>query len=69
MKKYEYKKLRGRIVEKFGTQASFAEKIGISNNSMSKKMQGKTGLSQEDMELWASLLDIDRKDFPEYFFA
>ena len=69
MKKYEYNKLRGRIVEKYGTQSSFAEKIGISETALSRKMQGKIGISQEDMEKWADLLDIDRKEFPEYFFA
>ena len=45
---YNYKKLRGRIVEKYGSQKNFADILGVSENSVSKKMQGKTGFSQED---------------------
>ena len=66
---YEYNKLRGRITEKFGSQAKFADKLGISTTTMSKKMQCKTGFSQEDIERWASLLDIKREEFSEYFFT
>lgn len=65
----KYNKLRGRIVEKFQTQAAFAQAVGISKNAMSNKMTGKTGLSQEDMILWAELLDIDKQSFGEYFFS
>lgn len=34
---YTYNKLRGRIVEIYGTQGKFAEKLGVSKNSVSKK--------------------------------
>lgn len=66
---FSYNKLRGRIVEKYGSQSKFADKIGISNVSMTKKMTCKTGFSQEDIELWALELGIDRSEYAEYFFA
>lgn len=66
---YEYRKLRGRIIEKYVTQEKFAQDLGISKNSLSLKMQGKTGLSQKDIETWAKLLDIDTSQYGEYFFA
>jgi len=66
---YSYNKLRGRIIERYGSQQKFADILGISSTSMSKKMQCRTGFSQEDIEQWAKLLDIDRADFSEYFFA
>lgn len=66
---YSYNKLRGRIVEKYGTQQKFAEKIGISENSMSLKMNGKTGFSQADMIKWGKLLDIPVEEYGKYFFA
>ena len=66
---YSYDKLRGRIVEKYGSQEKFAEVIGISPNSLSKKMTGKTGFSQKDIIRWTELLDIDKADYSEYFFA
>ena len=55
---YKYNKLRGRIVEKYGSQERFAEAIGLSKNSLSKKMNGRTGFSQSDMMLWGKLLSI-----------
>jgi transcriptional regulator with XRE-family HTH domain len=65
----EYAKLKGRIVEKFGTRKAFAEYIGLSENSMSKKMNGITSFSQEDIVQWSKALDIDLKDAGFYFFA
>lgn len=66
---YEYAKLRGRIVEKFGTLYAFAEKLGISNVSMSKKLNGKTGFSQTDIEEWGKELEIPKSEYIDYFFT
>lgn len=38
---YSYSKLKGRIVELYGTQTGFAKRLGISKNSISKKLAGK----------------------------
>jgi len=35
---YDYRKLRGRIKEKFGTQAAFAKVMGLSDVSVSNKL-------------------------------
>lgn len=66
---YSYDKLRGRIIEKFGSQGEFAEKVGISPTSVSLKMTGKTGFSQAEMVRWANLLDIPVEEYGQYFFA
>lgn len=66
---YSYDKLRGRIIEKYGNQEKFAEAIGISSNSLSKKMTGKTGFSQRDIVTWSSMLDINKSEYSEYFFT
>ena len=66
---YRYNKLRGRIVEKYGTQSKFAEALGLSNNSLSNKLNCKIGFSQEDILKWSELLDISSGDFYEYFFT
>lgn len=65
---YKYDRLRGRIVEMYGSQERFAEIIGISANSMSKKMKGKTGFSQKDIVKWSELLNINKAEYSEYFF-
>ena len=66
---YSYDKLRGRLIEKYGSQERFAESLGISTNSLSKKMTGKTGFSQKDIVVWSRLLEIDKSEYSEYFFA
>lgn len=66
---YSYDKLRGRIIEKYGSQEKFAEVLGISANSLSKKMTGKTGFSQKDIILWSNLLNVDKTEYSEYFFT
>lgn len=66
---FGYAKLRGRIVEKFGTQEKFAEALGISNTTMSLKMTGKRAFSQRDIIKWCELLDIDKLEAGSYFFS
>lgn len=67
---FDYSKLRGRIVEKFGTIKAFSKAYGITNVSMSKKLNGKTAISPDDMKKMSSpeLLDIQPKEYHEYFF-
>lgn len=67
--RYSYSKLRGRIIEKYGTQEKFARELGISKNSLSLKMNGKTSFSQEDVIKWCTLLNIATENIGEYFFA
>lgn len=66
---YEYRKLIGKIIEKYGTRRKFAEAVGISENSMSLKLNGKTDFSRDDMVKWGNLLEIDVSEFGEYFFT
>ncbi len=68
-KLYKYKKLRGRIIEKFETQEKFAKEVGISETALSKKMQCKTGISQSDICLWSKLLEIKPEEYGAYFFT
>lgn len=66
---YTYSKLKGKIKEVYGTQGSFAKALGLSENSLSNKLNGKIGLSQEDIELWSELLYIDKADYASFYFA
>lgn len=66
---YKYRKLRGRIVEKYGSIQEFSKNLDISTVSISKKLNGKTGFSQPDMNEWAGLLDIKLEEYGEYFFS
>lgn len=65
---YTYSKLKGRIIELYGTQRNFAKKLGISQNSLSKKLTCKTEFSQKDIIKWSNLLGINKDEYGEYFF-
>ena len=64
----KYAKLRGRIVEKFGTQDAFRKKLGISKTAMSKKMTGKKKKKKKDISNWSKLLGIEPEQIGVYFF-
>lgn len=66
---YTYNKLRGRIIEMYGTQSRFAEELGISQNSVSKKMNCQTEFSQDDIIQWSILLNVKKDEYGEYFFT
>jgi len=65
----EHSKLRGKIVEKYGTQAVFAERIGKTEQSVTAKLNGRSQFSQEDVVTWSNALGILVNEVGEYFFA
>lgn len=67
--KFNYNKLKGRIVEKYGTQGEFARINNMSNRSMSLKLNNGIGLSQEEIIDWCVKLEIDVSEIPIYFFT
>ena len=66
---FDYSKLRGRIVEKFGTMSVFAKAMGWSLRTMSLKMTNARFWKQSDIEKAINLLEIDAADIPIYFFV
>ena len=66
---FKYAKLRARIKEKFGTEGNFAEALGTSQMTVSRKFNGKTQFSSEDIKQYCKLLDIPLEDAGRYFFA
>ena len=64
-----YNKLKGRIIEKFGSQVEFAKALGVTETTVSRKMQNKSEFDKDDMEKWSALLDIEKSQFYDYFFA
>lgn len=68
---FDYNKLTGRIIERFGTRKAFAKAYGISENTMSCKLHGKKSITTNDIVRMSSpeFLDIDAADIPAYFFS
>ena len=65
---YDYSKLRGRIIEKYGTLSKFADESGISLVVISNKLNNKSGFNRKDIEQWSKLLDIPGNEYDLYFF-
>lgn len=66
---YNYAKLLGRITEFCGTQAKFAEALGMSERSVSLKLNGKVGWKQSEMAKACEVLRIEFTEIGKYFFA
>lgn len=65
----KFAKLRGRIIEKFGSVSRFSEALGLSLIAVSRKLNGVTGFSRNDILKWCEVLEIPIKDIPLYFFT
>lgn len=66
---YKYRKLRGRIVEKYGSQRKFATSVHLTPQSVVNKLGGRSEFSQSDIITWCAVLDIPQEQISEYFFA
>lgn len=65
---FDYSKLKGRIVEKLGSQLRFAEAMGWSERTASLKLNNIRVWKQSDICKASSLLEINYSEIPEYFF-
>lgn len=65
---FDYSSLLGKIVEVYGTQANFAEAMGLSERSISLKLNNKVRWKDTEIITVANLLDIEAEDIPKYFF-
>lgn len=65
---YNYSKLLGRIIEIFGDQHSFAKAVGLSQRSVSLKLNNKRGWKQSEMRKCCEVLGISAREIPNYFF-
>lgn len=66
---YDYSKLRGRIVEKYGTISDFATALGCSLVAVSNKLNNHSDFSRTDIQKWANILDISASEYSAYFFT
>lgn len=66
---YDYRKLKGRIREIYGTQDNFAEKLGIGRVSLSKRLTNKLEFSQTEIKKSCELLNIEPENVSLYFFT
>lgn len=66
---FDYNKLRGRIREVFGTQEEFGKAIGLSNTSISAKLNNKVEWSQHEINKAVDALGLSDNEIFAYFFT
>lgn len=64
-----YAKLRGRIKEKFGTQAMFAAAMEMDSSTLSLKLNGRNDWTCSEIERACNRLDIPFAEAHAYFFT
>jgi hypothetical protein len=64
-----FAKLKGRVREVYGTDAAFAQAMGISKAAMSMRLNNKCQWSVEDVRRAINLLNIPETEIGVYFFA
>ncbi len=66
---FDYRKLRGKIVEKFGTQGAFSRALGVSERTLSLKLNNRIFFSQDEITKCSNLLEILPNEIQDYFFT
>lgn len=66
---FNYDKLRGKIVEKYGAQYRFAKALGVSERTLSLKLNNKIFFSQDEITKISELLNIESCEIQVYFFT
>ena len=66
---YDYAKLNGRIVEKCGTQSKFACMMGMSERTISLKLNNKREFKQKEIDKALYVLGLSLDDVQTYFFT
>lgn len=66
---YDYSKLLGRITEKFGNSGTFAQKMELSERTMSLKLNNKVDFKQSEIKKAGELLEIPFNEIEAYFFT
>lgn len=65
---YDYSSLLGKITEKFGTQYNFAIAMGMSERTISLKLNDKVAWKDDEILKAVSILEISPNEISKYFF-
>lgn len=66
--KFNHNKLRGRIIEKYGSISKFSIAWGKSKNTVSKKLNNGFRFSSDDIVEISDMLEIPPYEIGDYFF-
>ena len=66
---FNYGKLRGRIIERYGTYAKYAAALKTSSATLSSKLNNHSEFSQSDIIKSMPLLAINAEDICDFYFC
>lgn len=66
---FDHSKLRGRIVERFGTCRAFCAEIGYKNGILSTRLAGTTPFRADEIRCFCEALEIPDAEVAAYFFT
>jgi hypothetical protein len=72
MKKiFDFRRLHGRIIEKFGSCEAFGRAVGLSKAQVSDRLNNKVAFKPDEIPLICSaeILDIKTEEIGTYFFT
>lgn len=65
---YDYSKLKGRIIEKLGSQHKFAKSMSLTEKTISSKLNNEVFWKQNEISKACDILDIKEDEIKKYFF-
>ena len=66
---FDYSKLKGKITEVLETQSNYAKAIGLSETSVTNKLNNDVYFTQKEIEKSVEILNIAAEDISTYFFT
>lgn len=66
---YDYSKLKGLIKEYCGTNAKYAKRLGISNTSLSQRLNNNLPFTQDEIYKSKQILKMVDEDVTPVFFT
>ena len=66
---YDSSRLKGRIIEKFGTLADFCKRLGINQGTLTSRLHGRSYWRQDEIAHIILLLEIPKDEVSVYFFS
>lgn len=66
---FDFSKLRGRIIEKYGTCAAFAADVGLPESGLSNRLNNRVMIDSDEIIQWSrpDKLDIPAEDIHIFF--
>jgi len=66
---FDTSKLKGRIIEMYGTQGAFAKAIGRTDTYVSLVLKGRVLPRTDEVDRWCTALEIDTEDIGAFFYT